>query len=75
MKIAPFAVLAALAATMVATPVLAANPKPINYEARAKACDAMIKSNYTADGRIHVRGYCLSNIPHESYRVGGGGGR
>ena len=70
MKFATFGVMTAIAAALVAAPALAAppKPKPINYDARAKACDGALKGQYTADGRIHARGFCLSNIPHDSYR-------
>ena len=70
MKFATFGVMTALAVAVAAAPALAApaKPKPINYDARAKACDGALKGLYTADGRIHARGFCLSNVPHDSYR-------
>ena len=70
MKFAIFGVSTAIAVALVAAPALAAppKPKPINYEARAKACDGALKGLYTADGRIHARGFCLSNVPNDSYR-------
>jgi hypothetical protein len=69
MKIAP-AVLAALTTALIASPALSApaKPKPINYEARAKACDASLKGQYTAETRIVARGFCLSNVQQDQYK-------
>ena len=70
MKIAP-AVLAALTTALIASPALsapAAKPKPINYEARAKACDASLKGQYNAETRIVARGFCLSNVQQDQYK-------
>ena len=68
MKIAP-AVLAALTTALIATPALSApKPKPINYEARAKACDASLKGQYNAETRIVARGFCLSNVQLDQYK-------
>ena len=68
MKIAP-AVLAAVTAALIASPVLAApKPKPINYEARAKACDAALKGQYNGETRIVARGFCLSNVQQDQYK-------
>jgi hypothetical protein len=73
MKIAPVALFAVLVAPLVAAPALAApaaKPKPINYEARAKACDAALKGQYNGEGRIVARGFCLSNVKQEQYSEG-----
>jgi hypothetical protein len=68
MKIATLGVLAAFAATAIAAPALAApKPKPINYEARAKACDAQLKGQYNAETRIVARGFCLSGVKQDTY--------
>lgn len=69
MKIAPIALFAVLVAPLVAAPALAqsAKPKPINYDARAKACDAAVKGLYTFEQRLVVRGFCLSNTNHDTY--------
>ena len=71
MKIALLALSAVLAAPLVVAPVLAApaaKPKPVNYEARAKACDAQLKGQYNGETRIVARGFCLSNVQTEQYR-------
>jgi hypothetical protein len=73
MKSATFAVFAAFAAIVIAAPVLAApaaKPKPVNYEARAKACDASLKGQYNAETRIVARGFCLSNVKQDQYTEG-----
>jgi len=69
MKIAP-AVLAVVTAALIASPALAqsAKPKPINYEARAKACDAQLKGQYNGETRIVARGFCLSNVQQDQYK-------
>jgi Skp family chaperone for outer membrane proteins len=68
MKIAP-AVLVAVTAAFIASPVLAApKPKPINYEARAKACDAKLKGQYNFETKVVARGFCLSNVQQDVYQ-------
>jgi hypothetical protein len=67
MKIAPV-VLAAVTAALIASPVLAApKPKPINYEARAKACDAQLKGQYNFETKVVARGFCLSGVKQDTY--------
>jgi hypothetical protein len=67
MKIAPV-VLAGVAAALIASPVLAApKPKPINYEARAKACDAQLKGQYNFETKVVARGFCLSGVKQDTY--------
>jgi hypothetical protein len=71
MKIALLALSAVLAAPLAAAAQSAApKPKPINYEARAKACDAALKGQYNGEGRIVARGFCLSNVKQEQYSEG-----
>jgi hypothetical protein len=73
MKIALLALSAVLAAPLIAAPALAApaaKPKPINYEARAKACDAALKGQYNGETRIVARGFCLSNVKQEQFNEG-----
>ena len=73
MKIALLALSAVLAAPLVVAPVLAApaaKPKPVNYEARAKACDGALKGQYNAETRIVARGMCLSNVKQDQYSEG-----
>jgi hypothetical protein len=68
MKIAP-AVLVAVTAAFITSPVLAApKPKPINYEARAKACDAKLKGQYNFETKVVARGFCLSNVQQDVYQ-------
>jgi hypothetical protein len=68
MKIAP-AVLVAVTAAFITSPVLAApKPKPINYEARAKACDAKLKGLYNFETKVVARGFCLSNVQQDQYQ-------
>ena len=67
MKIASV-VLAAVATALIASPVLAApKPKPINYDARAKACDAQLKGQYNYETKIVARGFCLSGVKQDQY--------
>ena len=71
MKITTIGALAAAAAVFAATPVFAqqAKSKPVNYEARAKACDAQLKGQYNGETRIVARGFCLSGVQQpEQYR-------
>ena len=70
MKTATFGVFAALAAIVAAAPALAApaaKPKPINYEARAKACDAQLKGQYNFETKQVARGFCLSGVKQDTY--------
>jgi Skp family chaperone for outer membrane proteins len=69
MKIALLALSAVLAAPLAAAAQSAApKAKPINYEARAKACDAKLKGQYNGETRIVARGFCLSNVQQDVYQ-------
>jgi len=69
MKITTMVALAAAAATFAVTPALAqkAKSKPINYEARAKACDAQLKGIYNFETKQVAKGFCLSGIKQDQY--------
>jgi Skp family chaperone for outer membrane proteins len=68
MKIALLALSAVLAAPLAAAAQSAApKPKPINYEARAKACDAQLKGQYSFETKIVARGFCLSGVKQDQY--------
>jgi hypothetical protein len=70
MKLATIGALTAAAALVTATSVLAQQPKakPINYEARAKACDAQLKGQYNFETKIVARGFCLSGVKQDTYQ-------
>lgn len=69
MKIALLALSAVLAAPLAASAQSAApKAKPINYEARAKACDAQLKGQYHFETRVVARGFCLSNVQQDQYK-------
>jgi len=69
MKIAALALFAVIAAPLAAVAQSAApKAKPINYEARAKACDAQLKGQYNGETRIVARGFCLSNVQQDQYK-------
>ena len=68
MKIAALALFAVIAAPLAAAAQSAApKPKPINYDARAKACDAQLKGQYNAETRVVARGFCLSGVKQDQY--------
>jgi len=68
MKIALLALSAVLAAPLAASAQNAApKAKPINYEARAKACDAQLKGQYNFETKQVARGFCLSGVKQDTY--------
>jgi Skp family chaperone for outer membrane proteins len=68
MKIALLALSAVLAAPLAAAAQSAPKAKPINYDARAKACDAKLKGQYSYETKIVARGFCLSNVQQDQYQ-------
>jgi hypothetical protein len=69
MKIAALALFAVIATPLAAAAQSTApKPKPINYDARAKACDAALKGQYNGETRIVARGFCLSNVQQDQYK-------
>jgi hypothetical protein len=56
-----------LAAALGASGAFAATAKPINYDARAKQCQAATKTTYSGDGKVFAYGACLSNNTQESW--------
>jgi hypothetical protein len=54
----------------VSAALAAPKPKAVNYDTRAKQCQAAVKGLYSGDGRVTAYGFCLSNVAQPVWNGG-----